>query len=236
MTMRRALLLAGSISLLTTCGSTTPGTFVLVTLAPGTPAPAGVKKITLDLTLGASHTTVPLMNGNGGDIAFPATKSLEIRNGDGLLMIVATGTDATNAQVAMGTGSVTVVRDQEKDTTITMTGMAADLAHLRPDMGTHDFGSVTAGTNSTPFDITFTNDGTAPTTGGFTVSFNGADLALFHVTARTCTTALAVSATCTVSVDFEPPAGTPSGVKHADMQLTADSGAKVIVTLSGTVP
>jgi hypothetical protein len=85
--------------------------------------------------------------------------------------------------------------------TVNMTGTGIQAAvSLTP--ASHDFGGVTAKSNSTPFVFTLTNSGTAVLTIN-NISIGGADANRFSRT-TTCGASLAVGASCNISVTFSP--------------------------------
>jgi FtsP/CotA-like multicopper oxidase with cupredoxin domain len=84
---------------------------------------------------------------------------------------------------------------------VTLTGTAIQAAvSLSP--ASHDFGAVTARSNSAPFVFTLTNSGTGPLTIN-NITIGGADANRFSRT-TTCGATLTVGASCTISVTFSP--------------------------------
>lgn len=95
------------------------------------------------------------------------------------------------------------------------------------------FGSIAVGSSSAAQTVTITNTGNAtlniPANGG--LSIDGADFASFPGT-TTCATTLAPSASCTVSITFQP---ATAGNLTASLDITDDAGnSPQSVALSGT--
>ncbi len=220
------------------------GTYVKINFEQGT-APAQVARIHLDVTLGSGAAMAPL--DLPGPITFPASKVLEIRNGEGAFMVTAIAFDGGNLEVARGTASGAVMRgetlgltlrfgsdnmrDDERDGDDACLGCidggSSDFS-LTPT--TFDFGQVYAGLSSPDRTFTVTNASGAATeallvrlTGtGFTKGTDGCDGQV-----------LAAGATCDIKVAFTPQA---AGAASAILRVI-DAGTTVRTltsNLSGT--
>jgi hypothetical protein len=113
---------------------------------------------------------------------------------------------------------------------LTGTAVAANLAlNVMPSTG--DFGIVVFGTSSTQKTFTLTNTGNVAT-GVPVATFTGPGAVDFAVAAggNTCTTSLAPTFSCTLSVVFTPHAMTS---EVATLALTAPAGGQAMVPLSG---
>jgi len=82
----------------------------------------------------------------------------------------------------------------------------------------------------TPQVITVKNVGAVAT--AITVALGGANAADFHITATTCGVNVPVNSTCTVSITFQPTAG--SGVRTGTLVATDGSGNTATANLTGT--
>jgi hypothetical protein len=93
------------------------------------------------------------------------------------------------------------------------------------------FGSQAVGTSSVVQAITVNNTGTASLTVG-TPTLTGTNQPSFSITGNTCTTAVAPSGSCAISVKFTPPG---TGSKSANVSIPSNAaGSPTIVTLAGT--
>jgi Abnormal spindle-like microcephaly-assoc'd, ASPM-SPD-2-Hydin len=93
------------------------------------------------------------------------------------------------------------------------------------------FPPTAVGGTSVAQTITVTNTGTTALTVS-SYSFNGANASSFLITAKTCLTSLAVGASCTLSIAFDP---TADGALTASLAATdSASGSPQTVALSGT--
>ncbi len=93
-----------------------------------------------------------------------------------------------------------------------------------------DIGNIMVGMTSAPSTITITNNG-GSTSGPITVGIGGPSASEFQLAGTSCTSAgLAAAATCTADVRFAP---TSTGPKAATLNLTADPGGPLAVTLTG---
>jgi len=95
-----------------------------------------------------------------------------------------------------------------------------------------NFGSLAIGSTSDPMTVTVTNSTPAIVNiSGVTISEAGSSVD-FHQTSTTCTSTLAVGASCTVQVTFQP---TVAGPISASVEVTDDAvGSPQSATLSGT--
>jgi hypothetical protein len=95
-----------------------------------------------------------------------------------------------------------------------------------------NFGSLAIGSTSDPMTVTVTNSTPAIVNiSGVTISEAGSSVD-FHQTSTTCTSTLAVGASCTVQVTFQP---TIAGPISASVEVTDDAaGSPQSATLSGT--
>jgi hypothetical protein len=82
------------------------------------------------------------------------------------------------------------------------------------------FGTVTVGTSSSPQNATIANNGSA-TMQLWQIVITGANAGDFSITANSCGTTLAGSASCTVSVTFKP---TATGTRTASLLFSDDGG------------
>jgi hypothetical protein len=111
---------------------------------------------------------------------------------------------------------------------LTGTGIQAAVA-LTPT--SHDFGAVTARSNSAPFAFTLTNSGTASLT-ITRITLGGANANRFNQT-NNCGNSLAVGATCTINVTFSPQQARTA--YSATLQITDNApGSPQTATLAGT--
>jgi len=114
--------------------------------------------------------------------------------------------------------------------TLSGTGGGTPAVSLSPTSLT--FASTNVGSTSAAQPVTLKNTGTAPLTIS-SVSFTGANAAAFSQT-NTCGTSLAASASCTISVTFQP---TATGAASASLSI-ADNASNTVtvqtVALSGT--
>ena len=92
---------------------------------------------------------------------------------------------------------------------------------------TGDFGTVTVGNTSAALSFTVSNTGGSPS-GSISAIASGANASDFAVQ-TTCTT-LAAMGTCVVTVTFT--AGTPAGVKAANLVVSGSPGGTVMATLA----
>ena len=97
------------------------------------------------------------------------------------------------------------------------------------------FGTVARGAASVAQAVTVSNTGNAPLTIS-SITLTGKSATSFVISASTCGTSVAAGATCSVSVQLKPAAGTKTGTASAALSVAvgapATSGS---VTLSGTV-
>ena len=93
-----------------------------------------------------------------------------------------------------------------------------------------DFGNVVVGTSTSDQTITVTNTG-QQTSGVVSAVLGGANPADFTVDTNTCTTALAPSQSCSVTVHFTPAA---LGGRSATITVSANPGGSQAVNLHGT--
>lgn len=107
---------------------------------------------------------------------------------------------------------------------------AAPIAKSTLSVSSLSFGSITTGTSSAAQNVTLTNGGTATLT-GIAVSLAGSYPGDYSYT-TTCSTSLAASGSCVISVTFKPAA---TGSRSATVNvLTALSTTAQTVSLSGT--
>ncbi len=113
---------------------------------------------------------------------------------------------------------------------ITMTGTGIQAAVALTPLS-HDFGAVTAKSNSTPFTFTLTNLGTAALAIN-NVNIGGVDANRFS-RATTCGATLAVGASCIINVTFSPQR---AGTAYSATLQVSDSapGSPQTATLTGT--
>ena len=114
--------------------------------------------------------------------------------------------------------------------TVSLTGVAtasAGVATIAPSTGIA-FGNVNVGSKSSPQTVTITNTGNQ----NLSLTSINTSLAAFPIT-DTCTTTLAPTKNCTVSVTFAP---TAAGAVSGDLSISAsdDNGSPHQVPLSGT--
>jgi hypothetical protein len=98
---------------------------------------------------------------------------------------------------------------------------------------TQAFGSVNVGSSSSPVTFTVTNNSASSAT-GLTVANSGGNTADFVISGSTCTSTLAASASCTLSITFTPAAG---GARSTTLQASysgADGASPRDSVLSGT--
>jgi hypothetical protein len=89
------------------------------------------------------------------------------------------------------------------------------------------FGSVPVGATTAPTSVTITNNGTADAA-GVAVSSTSAD---FTLASNTCGATLAVNASCTIGVQFQPSA---AGPRAGNVSVTRQGGAGVGISVTGT--
>ena len=116
-------------------------------------------------------------------------------------------------------------------TTSTLTGMGLMPGEITMSPPARDFGSLPQGdTTGTPFSFTVTNGGQAAT-GSLVVSLTGGDASQFSITTNGCMgQTLAATASCMVSVRFNP---TSAGTKTASLTVTGTPGGSVTASLNG---
>jgi subtilase family serine protease len=115
--------------------------------------------------------------------------------------------------------------------TLTGTGTAASTFTVSVTPASLAFASTTVGATSAAQVVTVKNTGTGALTLGAT-SFTGTGATSFLKSATTCTTALAVGASCTISVEFKP---TAAGAFTAALSIPDNAtGTPQTVALSGT--
>ncbi len=115
-----------------------------------------------------------------------------------------------------------------------------DTAGTTPLGTTKDFGNISNGSNSA-YTIVLKNTGNVPVTNPSTQSITGTDAARFVRTSTTCTTSLAVNATCNIVVTYTPNAITTNSATlnvtgtetSKSLALTATGGG-IIVLNNGT--
>jgi voltage-gated potassium channel Kch len=238
-------LLAGSVfsaASITSCGGADPKTFVLVTITQGNITdPAAVKSIDLTLTLdtGGLSDTVTVLLPDG--LMQPATKSLELVSGSGLLEVKAVARNASLGAISNGTSYVTVLRDKTNNAVNVQFGVVepkpmpdggttTDLAVFAPSVtARHEFGTVVLGKTSGTAVFSVKNIGTA-TSGLITVSMAGANPTAFSISLNECRTldpGLAKDASCNVGVTANP--GGTAGDFLGDLTIRAASGASTII-------
>ncbi|MCC6999081.1 MAG: choice-of-anchor D domain-containing protein [Deltaproteobacteria bacterium] len=231
----------------TSCGGADEKTFVLITLKKGNLTDLmAVKSVTFDLMLDTvTQPQFEILTPNG----LPAemtTASLEIVKGAGLLEVKAVARMAGGGAISMGTSYVNpVVRDKTNNVTVefgiteprpnTADG-SVDLAMFVSSVsGTHDFGTVVLNKMSMPTRITIRNTGSAKSGPITTSALSGSNPAAFAIVGNDCRSkdmGLAISESCTVTVQANP-AGT-AGQAIADLRVVAASGATVNVPLQVT--
>jgi hypothetical protein len=77
----------------------------VVTIAANGVAPAGIKRIQLQLALGGKTTSVDLQSNDGADVVLPTMRSLQLPATSGTLAVVATALDGDGNE--LGHGSAT---------------------------------------------------------------------------------------------------------------------------------
>lgn len=112
---------------------------------------------------------------------------------------------------------------------VSLTGVAVSTTSVVVDPTLQDFGGIVVDEKSSSASFTVTNNG-APNTGEIVVSLVGANADQFKILTNNCS-ALIQTASCVVTVDFEP---TSAGVKSAALQINAASGNMLSVALSAT--
>ena len=116
--------------------------------------------------------------------------------------------------------------------TLNLQGNAVSALSISPGTGTFANTAVNGTSMAVAFTVTNSSDTNIGTTGQLTIGRSGTDSAMFRVIADTCTgNTLAPSATCGVSVVFEP---TSTGAKTATLSVTAPSTNGTSAPLSGT--
>jgi hypothetical protein len=95
--------------------------------------------------------------------------------------------------------------------------------------GTHDFGSVAAGSSSSPFVFTVHNNQGAPAL-GLTYTLSGTDEASFAITSNNCGSTLGVGMSCELSVTFSP---ITVGPKAASLTVTGSNSGTHSASLTG---
>jgi hypothetical protein len=123
------------------------------------------------------------------------------------------------------TGTVALVHDGDGVTTVSLTGagQAQSASITAPAFGSQQVGTSASGV------ATLTNTGVGPlsVTVPTAAALTGAD---YSFVSTTCTTSLAVGASCTTSVSFTPSA---QGSRSGSLTVSTGAGAQV-ATLSGT--
>jgi hypothetical protein len=133
---------------------------------------------------------------------------------------------------AIGADTATLTASATPGGTVSasLTGTGAAKAILSISPASFDFGDVIEGTNSADQTFTVTNTGEGKS-GTVTVGLGGTDPADFTQDSTTCGAKLAVGASCTVSVHFNPSA---AEADDATLSVTADPGGTATATLQGT--
>ena len=115
-----------------------------------------------------------------------------------------------------------------------------DTAGTTPLGATKDFGNISNGSNSA-YTIVLKNTGNVPVTNPSTQSITGTDAARFVKTSTTCTTSLAVNATCNIVVTYTPTAITTNtatlnvtGTETSKSLALTATGGGIIVLNNGT--
>lgn len=93
----------------------------------------------------------------------------------------------------------------------------------------HDYGSVAAGSNSTPFTFTVHNNGVI-TVSGIEYFISGTDSASFAIMNNNCGPTLSAATVCTLDVRFNP---ATTGSKMATLNAMSGSGGSPTASLTG---
>jgi len=220
------------------------GTYVLLTVESGPSTPAGVAAIDLHLDLDGKSATGQLTP-KSGELHFPTTASLEIRNGSGTLTINAIARDAQGAELDHGSATTTVVGGKVNNLTLQL-GLVApdDMAMAGNDLGGGDLGTVTAAlsidNNSHDYGTMLINASQSATfrithsgsanSGALTTALGGANAGEFMISTDSCMgSTLVAGAFCDVAVLAKP---TSAGTKAATITVSGSPGGSVMATLS----
>jgi hypothetical protein len=115
--------------------------------------------------------------------------------------------------------------------TSTLSGTGTTAAELSIDPDSHDFGSVTSGSQSTSNTFVVVNIG-QETSGVPNVQISGTNFTEFAIVTNGCTSAIEGTSDCLVEVRFEPE-GT-AGPRSATLEVNASPGGYASAALTGT--
>ncbi len=109
------------LALLLASGCKSNGTFALVQVAKGAATPGGIVSLRIEPTLeGQAGTPVTLADPGNAELGFPTEVALRIRNGTGLLKIVAVALAGDGSELDRGSNSGTVVAGETVTIPITL--------------------------------------------------------------------------------------------------------------------
>ena len=109
--MKRPLVAAVGLALVSLAGCRSPGTYVVVDIRPGQHPPTGIRSVLLDLELdGRTASTVFAAPSGSTELMLPTSGVLSITSGAGTLEIDATARGDGDATIGTGHATVTVMR------------------------------------------------------------------------------------------------------------------------------
>ncbi|WP_161554292.1 beta strand repeat-containing protein [Stenotrophobium rhamnosiphilum] len=198
-----------------------------------------------DQLLGATSTAKAVMVTNTGSspltvgtLSFSGASAADfVISSNACTTAVAVGANCTinvtfnPTAVGSRVASLQIPSDANNGTqTVSLTGTGtAPIASMTPSSLT--FGNQLLSTTSTARSLTVTNSGTAPLTVG-SVGIGGINPGDYTIFANTCTGAVAVSQSCTISVTFAP---TVTSSRSATLQVSTDAATGTQwIALSGT--
>jgi Abnormal spindle-like microcephaly-assoc'd, ASPM-SPD-2-Hydin/Beta-propeller repeat len=142
------------------------------------------------------------------------------------------------ASVASFTAAISVTDDatgSPQSTTLSGTGVAALVPQAALSPTSLSFGNQNTGTTSAAQTVTLSNSGTAALT-ITSISIGGTNAGNFAISANNCGTALAASASCSISLTFAPTAATSYTATISATDNAAGSPQAATLSGSGVAP
>ena len=202
-----------------------PTSLIFASQTVGTPSAAQPVTVHNGTAAAVSLTTPAITGTNSADFKVSSTTCTTSLAASASCTISVTfdptATGTRNAALGITAGATAL------SASLTGTGASATLPSVSPTSLT--FASQTVGTTSAAQPVTVHN-GTAAAVSLTTPAITGTNSADFKVSSTTCTTSLAASASCTISVTFDPAA---TGTRTAALGITVGTTAHS-VSLTGT--